>query len=325
MRAVHVATSISTPSAGTTYAVTRLCSSLASRGLQVELHAPDPLPDGCDSTYRSVGYPAWPIPAKLGYLPRFEMACRAAVNADIIHNHGLWMMPNIYAGTAARRTGRPFVFSVHGMLAPSALQRSSWKKTVVGWLGQRASLEAATCVHATAASEYPDIRRLGLKQPVCVVPYGVDVPELISAPRPERKTLLFLGRVDPIKRVDVLIRAWREVESAFPEWDLVICGPDSGGYLPQLQQLVGMLGPARVAFVGPKYGEDKARLLSSSQLFVLPSYTENFGFVVAEALSAGVPAIVSKGAPWQELETRRAAGGLISRWIRLRSTCARRW
>ena len=243
MRVVHVATSISTPSAGTTYAVTRLCSSLASRGMQVELHAPDPLPDGCDSTYRSVGYPTWPILSKLGVSPSLRNSLyMAAVDADVIHNHGLWMMPNIYAGTAARRTGRPFVFSVHGMLAPSALQRSRWKKKAVGWLGQRASLEAASCVHATAASEYSDIRRFGLKQPVCVVPYGVDVPELISAPRPERKTLLFLGRVDPIKRVDVLIRAWREVESAFPEWDLVICGPDSGGYLPQLQRLAGTLG-----------------------------------------------------------------------------------
>jgi glycosyltransferase involved in cell wall biosynthesis len=215
----------------------------------------------------------------------------------------MWQMPNIYAGSVARRTGRPFVFSVHGMLAPLALQRSRWKKTVVNWLGQRSSLEAATCIHATAASEYLDIRRLGLKQPVCVVPYGIDVPDLDRDTAPARRTVLFLGRVHPIKRVDVLVRAWAQVERAFPDWDLAICGPDNEGYLPQLQQLVATLGTTRVRFLGPRYGDDKNKVLASSHLFVLPSFTENFGFVVAEALSAGVPAIVSKGAPWEGLAT----------------------
>jgi glycosyltransferase involved in cell wall biosynthesis len=303
MRVVHVATSISDPSAGTTYAVTRLCRSLAQRGLQVELHAPNPLPMSIDPSYRSVGYPAWRIPAKLGVSPalRSELQ-KSAASADILHNHGMWQMPTAYAGSIARRTGRSFVFSVHGMLAPWALQRSRWKKTIVYNLGQRASLAAASCIHATAPSEYLDIRRLGLKQPVCVVPYGIDVPDLSRPVTAARRTVLFLGRVHPIKRVDVLVRAWAEVERAFPDWDLAICGPDNDGYLPQLQQLAATLGTARVRFLGPRYGDDKNNVLASSHLFVLPSFTENFGFAVAEALSAGVPAIVSKGAPWQGLE-----------------------
>ena len=233
--------------------------------------------------------------------PRFR---DSVTGADILHTHGVWYMPGVYAGSVARQAGCPVVYSVHGMLAPQALQRSRWAKTVLGRLGQRAALESAACIHATADSELMDIRRFGLQQPVAIVPYGVDIPVRIDPLGSRRRTALFLGRVDPIKRVDVLIRAWREVEGAFPSWDLVVCGPDSVGHLSEMEGLAAELGLARVTFVGPKYGDQKARLVDSSELLVLPSHTENFGFVVAEALSAGVPAIVTRGAPWQELESR---------------------
>jgi glycosyltransferase involved in cell wall biosynthesis len=211
------------------------------------------------------------------------------------------MLPNVYAGAAARHSGRPFVFSVHGMMAPAALKRSRWKKAIFDWLGQRRSLASATCFHATSHDEYEDIRRRGYRQPVCVVPFGIDIPKVVRKAACDRRTLLFLGRVHPIKRIDVLLLAWRAVQGAFPDWDLVICGPDNDGHLPTLQRLAKELGTVRVSFVGPKYSQEKEDLLDACDLLVLPSFSENFGFVVAEALAHAVPAIVTRAAPWDGL------------------------
>ena len=306
MRVAHVIAGIDDPAAGTTYAVTRLCETLGRRGLDIELHTLAPLSNESANGYRQIAYPRSAVPAKLGLSGAMRVGLReAAAGVHIIHNHGLWMMPNVYAGAAAQRAGRPFVCSVHGTLAPVALRRSRWKKSIFGLVAQRASLAAVSCFHATSVAEYGDIRRLGFPQPICVVPFGIDVPPPTHRQGGDRRTLLFLGRVDPIKQVDVLLMAWRAVENAFPEWDLVICGPDNGGHLPAMQRLAQDLGTARVSFVGPKYGGEKDKLLDSCDLFVLPSFSENFGFVVAEALAHGMPAIMTRAAPWDGLERHR--------------------
>lgn len=295
----HVVSSIDDPSAGTTYAVTRLCQTLGHRGLEVELHTLAPLRDEPVTAYSQIAHTSWGFPARLGISPPMRRALLASAQAaDVVHNHGVWMMPNIYAGYAARRAGRPFVFSVHGMFAPWAMKRSRWKKALVGLLGQSASLDCVSCFHATAPAECQEIRQLGYSQPVAVVPFGIDVPAAREFCAGDFRTLLFLSRMHPKKGVDVLLQAWRRVQAQFPDWRLVICGPDNEGYLPRMMKLADSLDVERVDFVGPKYGEDKEKLLDSCELFVLPTFNENFGFVVAEALVRGKPAIVTQSAPW---------------------------
>ena len=115
---------------------------------------------------------------------------------------------------------------------------------------------------------------------------------------------LFLGRVHPVKGVDVLLGAWRRVQDRFPDWELHIVGPDEDGYLERMRRLGRELGVQRTSFPGPAYGEAKAAAYGAADLFVLPSHTENFGVAVAEALAHGVPAIVSRNAPWSGLEER---------------------
>ena len=173
---------------------------------------------------------------------------------------------------------------------------------------QRPAIKHATCFHATAESEFEDIRRVGFHQPVCIIPNGVDIPGLsaqVSGSKTMRR-LLFLGRVHPTKGVDLLLRAWSVVASRFADWQLEIVGPDNVGYLSAMQQLASDLKLPRVSFRGPLFGEDKVRAYQEADIFVLPTHSENFGLTVAEALASGTPAIVSRGAPWTGLEQHGA-------------------
>ena len=216
------------------------------------------------------------------------------------------MMPNIYAGSIARRRRIPLVFSPRGMFSEWAMAFSRGRKRFAWWcLGQRGAAQAAACFHATSESEAQDIRRLGFRQPIAVVPNGVDLPELEAHPAPERSArhrVLFLSRIHPKKGIPILLRAWQSVERRYPDWELIVAGPDEIGHLAQVQALASELGLRRVAFPGPAYGDAKAALYRSADLFVLPTHSENFGMAIAEALAYGVPVITTTGAPWAGLE-----------------------
>jgi glycosyltransferase involved in cell wall biosynthesis len=176
-----------------------------------------------------------------------------------------------------------------------------FRKQLMWHLGQGQTLRRSDAFHATAESEFMDIRRLGFKQPVFVVPNGIDVPPVTEKLARGRRRLLCLGRIHRKKGIDLLLRAWRAVQERFADWEVVIAGPDDDGELPRLRRLASGLGVSRVNFVGPVYGEEKLALYRSSHLFVLSSHSENFALTVAEALATGTPAIVTRGAPWQGL------------------------
>ena len=135
---------------------------------------------------------------------------------------------------------------------------------------------------------------------------GIDLPELGSPSRVTERTLLFLGRVHPKKGLDMLLPAWAAVQHKFPNWRLRIVGPDNRGYLDEMKLLAKSLGMERFEFTGPLTGAEKTHAYDEADLFVLPTYSENFGMTVAESLAAGTPAIVSKGAPWEGLEANSA-------------------
>lgn len=227
-------------------------------------------------------------------------------DVDLLHNHSLWMMPNVYPGRVARKYKIPLVVSPRGTLSGWAMQSGSAVKRFFWPLIQRPALASTTCFHATADFEYHDIRRMGFRQPVAIIPNGIDIPDLLPKSRKDHRTLLFLGRIHPIKGLDMLLPAWRVVQDRFPEWNLRIIGPDNRGYLLQMQRLASDLCLERVEFSGPQYGEQKWKAYRDADLFVLPTYSENFGMAVAEALASGTPAIVTKGAPWSGLAAHQA-------------------
>ncbi len=188
-----------------------------------------------------------------------------------------------------------------GTISEWALNHHALRKKIFWRLLQEQTLRRADTFHATAEEEYLDLRRLGFRQPVCVIPNGIDVPPLEKPLPKEQRQLLYLGRIHKKKGIDLLLRAWAAVEPRFPDWTLVVAGPDDGGYLPEYQALAERLHLARVHFPGPLYGEEKLAAYRRASLYVLPTHSENFGVTVAEALAAGTPAIVTKGAPWAGL------------------------
>ena len=179
-------------------------------------------------------------------------------------------------------------------------------KKVFWPLLQRPALSAAACFHATADSEYEDIRRMGFRQPVAIIPNGIDIPELLPKAEKACRTLLFLGRIHPKKGLDMLLPAWRAVQGRFPEWHLKIVGPDNRGHLGEMQHLASKLRLERVEFSGALFGAQKWQAYRDADLFVLPTYSENFGLAVAEALASSTPAIATKGAPWAGLQQQQA-------------------
>jgi glycosyltransferase involved in cell wall biosynthesis len=228
----------------------------------------------------------------------------------LIHNHGLWMPVNYWSAHTARQHGIPLIVHPRGMLEPWALNHKAWKKSIAMLLFQRRDLEEARALVATSLVEYQNIRRLGFRNPVAVIPNGVDLQTLRGEERHERafgrdtRTALFLSRVYPVKGLINLMHAWSRLPSH--NWRLCIAGPDEGGHLAEVMRLVAQLGIGEsVEYVGEVDGEAKANLYRSADLFVLPTFTENFGVVVAEALAHGLPVITTRGAPWAELETNR--------------------
>jgi glycosyltransferase involved in cell wall biosynthesis len=248
-------------------------------------------------------------PRKLGHSPtmkRWLTYHARSHSVDLLHNHGLWMMPNVYTGPVAKRHGIPLIVSPRGMMSNWAMRNGSSLKRAFWPLLQKPALIAASCFHATSLSEYEDIRRVGFRQPVTVIPNGVDIPDLPPKSSRSLRTLLFLGRIHPKKGLDMLLTAWRRVQDKFPAWCLRIVGPDEGGYLAELQRLVGELRLERIEFSNALYGRQKWLAYREADLFVLPTHSENFGMSIAESLAAGTPAIVSKGAPWAGLAAQQA-------------------
>ena len=236
---------------------------------------------------------------------RFGATIRDAVGGGtgLVHDHGLWLPTNHASARAAARASVPFVVSTRGMLTEWALRFNAGKKRAAWALYQRRDLQSARLFHATAEEEVEDIRRAGLRQPVALIPNGVELPDRArEAPTGTVRKALFLSRVHPKKGLINLVRAWAEVR---PEgWELVLAGPDEGGHRAEVEHVIRALGLEGVRWTGEVDDRAKWDLYYGADLFVLPTFSENFGIVVAEALAAGIPAITTTGAPWGVLEER---------------------
>lgn len=298
---------------GPSYSVPRLCEALGQAGTDAVLFsvagAGHRLIDCVDRCYRNRSF-RWDF-AAIPVLRRFRRssglttALRLSVRTvDVVHNHGLWLMPNVESGGIARRAQKPLIVSPRGMLAPAALAFSSRKKRAFWALFQASIVRNAACIHVTSEQEYQEVRAFGLVNPVAVVANGIDIPEAIAKPAETgERTVLSLGRLHPKKGLDRLVRAWAMIEEIYPEWRLRIVGPAEHKHDDALRALATSLGSRRISIEGPIYGDKKVEAYRAADLFVLSSLNENFGLTVAEALAAGTPVISTKGAPWAGLET----------------------
>jgi glycosyltransferase involved in cell wall biosynthesis len=258
-------------------------------------------------------------PAAIGFSPTMEHASRNGVGQefDLVHQHGIWMANSRVTNRWRKTWRRPTVLAPHGMLKTFALKYSRWKKHLATLVYEAHNLRKATCLQASSFSEARSFRRYGLTQPIGVIPNGVPDSWLLSTSKDkrfrrefgiarERRLLLFLSRIHPQKGLPLLFEAMAQLRSELGDWLLVIAGTDEVGHRLELEQLAQQLGITQwVLFVGPLFGELKREAFGSAEVFVLPTHSENFGIVVAEALGVGLPVLTTRGAPWEELTRER--------------------
>ncbi|MCW2312605.1 glycosyltransferase [Rhodoferax antarcticus] len=224
---------------------------------------------------------------------------------DLIHLHGMWSPFLAVAAVFAHRRGIPLVISPHGCLEPWALRNKYFKKRLAMNIYQGAALRSASLLVATADQELRSLRNLGFRQPIAVVPNGVDVGSVTH--RGEHvgiKTFLFLSRVHPKKGLLDLVNAWALVRR--PGWRIVIAGGDEEGYRAKVEALIRRKGlDTDFEFIGFVDGARKQACFDQADVFILPTYSENFGIAVAEALANELPVITTTGTPWSDLVQHR--------------------
>jgi glycosyltransferase involved in cell wall biosynthesis len=338
MRALHVVANINREVGGPAVTVSQLALTLARLSVETTLATLDYAALGPQPALPGVRVESTVANALTrglrGWSPGFARKLNelAAGGADVVHNHGLWMFPNYYARRAASANRVPLVVSPRGMLDEWSLRRSRIRKFVAWRLFERQNLALAQLFHATSAAEAQAVRRAGLTQPIAVIPNGVNVPRgedvpdraLLEAAFPAmrgKRWLLFLSRLHPKKGVAELLRVWRAVEARHAGWHLVLAGPELDGYGAAMRRLAGELGVSdRTTFTGMLLGKAKSCALGNSELLVLPTHSENFGLVVAEALAHGVPVVTTRAAPWPGLLRENCGWWIDDNEAELRAT-----
>jgi len=299
MRIVMISGSLSRRAGGLFWSVRRLSQALAQAGADVHVL-------GLRDADTAEDLPEWrplePLildrtgPAALGYAPALaqEITARAP---DIVHLHGIWQATSIATARWAAR-GKPVMISPRGMLDPWAMANSRLKKRLAWHAYERANLHRATCLHALNSSEARSIRAVLPKVAIATIPNGMDLPdtERLRNSAKDRPRLLFVSRIHPKKGLMGFLDQWAMVRPRLSRpWVLRIAGPDEVGHLSALRARVAALGLTdSVTFIGPVYGDAKARELAEAEAFVLPSQSEGLPMAVLEAWAAGLPVLMTE-------------------------------
>ena len=319
MKLLHVTATISKRGGGVAAYLHQLLEEHAKAGCQIDLFAIDDAQTQADteSLAQSVQITTRPPtgPRSLGWSRGLIEPLKNAIeNADLVHLHGLRSLLNRDARRIAKQHNRPLIISPHGQLYPQVLERNPLRKRVLAKLFVDRTLHQATCLHATSKTEADHLRAYGLRQPIAVVPIGVDLEQYhtetetasaaIDHAYPTlqgKKRLLFLSLLHPKKGLLRLAEAWSQLATQHPDWSLVIAGPDDGFETQAHAAFDAQCPSDSVAWLGPVYHQAKHNLLAGCDVVVLPSDWENFGIVVIEALASKTPVIATHDAPWQQL------------------------
>lgn len=316
MHVVHLIRDLDSVSGGPSRSVPALARSLAAAqpGLRVTVIFQDrgnEITVNLGGEARQVIYNAIPAAMRLSLVGTALARTHADHPVSIVHLHGLWS-PTLHGGLrAAKELQIPVVISPRGMLSEACLRVKSWRKSIAWNLYQRRDLNSAAMLHATSDAEHADCRRRGVAVPIHVIPNGCDPPvesdvaECITLPAGcTRPFAVALGRVDPVKGLDVLVDAWQQ--AAPSSWQLIIAGPGERGQTEALCRRIegaGLVG--RVHWIGALDDKQKWSVLAAASFLINASRSENFGIAIAEALSAGNPVIATRGTPWEIIEQKQ--------------------
>ncbi|MGL6343133.1 MAG: glycosyltransferase [Waterburya sp.] len=318
MKVLHVIPSLSSTLGGPTQVALNIVKAVRNQGVDAEIVTTNN--DGVDildvplgKRLEYQGVPVW-------FLSAFPYACKEYIfsssltrwlwqnisNYDVLDNHYLFSYAPTCAGAIARWHQIPYTVRTQGQLTPWALKQSALKKQLYTTLVERHNLNQAAAIHCTTPGEVEDLRNFGINTPTITLPLGVEPPEQLLTAKselhqlynisPERIIILFLSRLHYKKRPDLLISSLRKVAQQNSNFHLIIAGSGDTNYVNYLQQLVVQSNlNNHVTFTGLITGKTKNLCLQGSDIFTLPSYSENFGIAVAEAMAAGLPVIITPG------------------------------
>lgn len=251
------------------------------------------------------------IPTSLLQYRKMRSAWRGLlsdIRPDVVHVNCCWEPQCSWTQKWSQELGYIVVLTPHGMLEPWIIKRHYWtKKLPALLLYQKRAVCKADFLHTTAESEKANLLKLGYNDKISVIPNGIDVERIpLKTDWTRKKRILFLSRLHVKKGVEFLLEAVANVQGLLAGYSVCIAGEGDEEYVRQLKRKVRQLGiEGIVDFCGYVYEDKKWNLFREADLFVLPTYSENFGIVVAEALACGTPVITTKGAPWRDLETYR--------------------
>lgn len=224
---------------------------------------------------------------------------------ELIQIQSMWDWPYHKLMVEARKQGIPYIVTPRGMLEPWSLSQKKWKKKLAWWLYQRHDVQKSACVFTTAKMEAEHVSKLGITTCKAVIPNGIETDAYRCKASVDgiKKQVLFLSRLHVKKGIEILIDSWKRVASDFSDWQLLVIGNGEAEYIHRLEMKVERLGLKDSIKILPQvFGEAKIKVYQESALFCLPSYSENFGMVIAEAMSCGTPVITTTNCPWEILD-----------------------
>lgn len=226
------------------------------------------------------------------------------VMPDIVHVNCCWMPACAAVQRIAQKHGYKVVLTPHGMLEPWIIKRHYWtRKVPASLLYQKAAVRKADCIQSTAESERDNLLKLGYNKNIKVVRLGIDA-DGIEMKRSWKKTrqILFLSRVHVKKGINFLIEAAAVLRSELQGYKILVAGEGDADYVAEMKRMIADNGLQDIVqLVGGVYGDEKWRLFQTSDFFVLPTHSENFGLAIAESLASGTPVITTVGTPWHDL------------------------
>ena len=238
-----------------------------------------------------------------------------SVRPDIVHVNCCWTPDCAMIQRLAQKQGYKVVLTPHGMLEPWIIKRHYWTRKVPAlWLYQKAAVQRADCVQATAESERDNLLKLGYNSNIKVVRLGIDA-ESIEMKRSWKKSrqILFLSRVHVKKGINFLVEAADVLRNELHGYKILVAGEGDADYVEAMKRMICDRGLQDIVqLIGGVYGDEKWRLFQTSDFFVLPTHSENFGLAIAESLASGTPVITTMGTPWNDLNSSEAGA-----WIEI--------
>ncbi len=234
---------------------------------------------------------------------------------DLVSIHTFWSYSNKFIYTNCIKYNIPFIITIHGVLNTEALKISNWKKKIALFFFLNNTIKHAKCIQALNLTEYNVIRNLGIKTPIAIIENGISLPDYIITRNVNKelintysgkKTVLYLGRLHPIKGVDRLIHSWMNVNKS-NEWQLIIAGDGDIKYVKSLKRIVLNYKDDSIKFIGHIEGDDKDFCFKNCDFTVLPSLSEAFSMSVLESLSYSKPALITSTCNFEEATLTNSA------------------